>query len=196
MSDCYVYIGYLDGRPMYVGMGSKDRYLHLNSGTSSAYQANKLHFSGGSVDTKIVVSGLTRDEALREEKRLILEHQPPWNSTFTGAAITGAKLKTYLKEYLSIENKSVSLGILELAMLNMETELSFVVKSAEFKQKAGMNLGTWITNFQKSKKEHSFIEKVEKVGGVATYRFTFKKYFIDNFYLQLRGIKKHRGPKE
>lgn len=193
MSDCYVYIGYLEGRAMYVGMGSKDRYLHLNSGVSNVYPANKLHFSGGSVETKIVLTGLSRVDALAEEKRLILEYQPPWNSTFTGAATTSAKLKTHLKKYLDLPNKSKNLNLLEIASINMESDYTFIVKSSEFKKKSGMNLGTWIHNFNQSKKGHAFIENVEKMDAVATYRFTFNKHFIDNFSLQLRGVKKQRG---
>ena len=46
----YVYVGVLDSVIMYVGKGTKQRINHLNSGISSCYQANKLHFSGGKLD--------------------------------------------------------------------------------------------------------------------------------------------------
>lgn len=77
--DYYVYSGAYGGKIVYVGKGVKERCLHLNSGISHLYEANKLHFLGEQIDIKIELEGLTSEQALEEEKRLIIDWQPLWN---------------------------------------------------------------------------------------------------------------------
>lgn len=79
MSDSIVYTGYYDGVCMYVGEGKPDRWKHLNSGTSHVYEANKHHFEGKTLKVDIVCEGLSKAEATRTEKALILELKPAWN---------------------------------------------------------------------------------------------------------------------
>ena len=48
--DYYVYTGYSDGELVYIGRGSGNRKLHLNSGVSHVHKANKLHFLGKQIE--------------------------------------------------------------------------------------------------------------------------------------------------
>lgn len=80
----YVYVGTLNNEIVYVGKGSGDRYLHLNSGTSSSYQANKSHFEGSYVSVSIVERFETSEEALEFETQLIQMYAPKWNYQISG----------------------------------------------------------------------------------------------------------------
>lgn len=75
----YVYVGRVEGAIVYVGKGLYDRDSHLNSGCSHVYEANRLHFSGGSIDVERVITGLTEEDALEFESLLISETLPQWN---------------------------------------------------------------------------------------------------------------------
>lgn len=57
-----VYAGYYQGDCVYVGEGVEGRELHLNSGVSHIYEANRLHFKGESVDVKVIYSSVTKDD--------------------------------------------------------------------------------------------------------------------------------------
>jgi len=74
-----VYLATLNNEVVYVGKGTKNRSLHLNSGKSSCYEANALHFSGGKVEITIVCSGVSNQKALEEEKGYIANLKPLWN---------------------------------------------------------------------------------------------------------------------
>lgn len=81
MNNHIVYVGYLDGTCVYVGEGKPNRYKHLNSGVSHVYEANAAHHRGKYIDTKVVHSGLTKQESLGVEGKLIIELKPLWNKT-------------------------------------------------------------------------------------------------------------------
>lgn len=65
-SSNYVYIATLDGKVVYVGRGSGDRYQHCNSGTSSSYYLNTLHFSGKFVTVGVVKDNLSLEDSHQE----------------------------------------------------------------------------------------------------------------------------------
>lgn len=69
----YVYIVYVDGEPRYVGKGTKDRYKHPISGTSSVAQLNKDHFDGKYIEVRILYGNknLSESDALRLERECI-----------------------------------------------------------------------------------------------------------------------------
>lgn len=75
----YVYIGYVNHQVMYIGKGKDSRFHHLNSGISTCYQANKAHFMGINITTKIACYLDTEEEAFELESLLIDVIQPPWN---------------------------------------------------------------------------------------------------------------------
>ena len=79
MTDYIVYVARHSGKVMYVGEGKPLRYLHLTSGTSHCYDANKHHFLGNSLKIDVVRTGLSKEEARKVEAELILELQPVWN---------------------------------------------------------------------------------------------------------------------
>ena len=74
-----VYVAKFGGKVMYVGEGKPLRYLHLTSGISHCYEANKHHFLGNSLKVEVVREGLSKGEARKVESELILELQPQWN---------------------------------------------------------------------------------------------------------------------
>lgn len=81
MDKYVVYFGYVDSEIVYIGSGLKGREMHLNSGVTHVYAANKYHFEGKFVHTKIVWEGDSKSTALRIERELIREHLPRWNTT-------------------------------------------------------------------------------------------------------------------
>lgn len=89
--DWYVYIAKYDDKVVYIGKGKNERYKHLNSGISSCYHANKVHFSGGVIDVSIDSYFDSSEKALAHEKLLIDKMEPTWNVTFSNTE--SAKLK-------------------------------------------------------------------------------------------------------
>lgn len=101
----YVYSGSLSGAVVYVGKGRGNRYLHLNSGKSSCYQANKLHFEGGSLIIKIVEIFENSLEAEKFERDMIREIKPIWNilyNTDSSANKLGKKPPNSSSIYLGV----------------------------------------------------------------------------------------------
>lgn len=92
----YVYIAQHDGKPYYIGSGKKDRYKHCLSGTSHSFLLNQHFFcSADKLEVVIYQEGMTEEDALALEYRLILEHNPPYNvriseGTFRPSAVSVA----------------------------------------------------------------------------------------------------------
>lgn len=84
MTEWYVYVGKYVDEIVYVGKGKNDRFMHLNSGTSHVYHANKFHFEGGIVDVEIIRYFSVESEALLYESFMITELKPAWNYNFKG----------------------------------------------------------------------------------------------------------------
>lgn len=84
LEDKYVvYFGFVDNELVYIGRGKEGRECHLNTGISHVYEANKLHFDGGSVDiTKVYVKDY--DESVNIERVLTKAFNPSWNKQHTG----------------------------------------------------------------------------------------------------------------
>jgi hypothetical protein len=80
-SDFIVYVAKFRGKVMYIGEGKPYRYLHLTSGTSHCYLANKHHFEGNPLSIEVVADFLTKEDARKREAELILELQPEWNKS-------------------------------------------------------------------------------------------------------------------
>jgi hypothetical protein len=96
----YVYVGRVDSKVVYIGKGKQARYLHLNSGISSCYQANKYHFAGGVTDVEIIYRTDSEADALELESHLIFEAKPIWNIVGTDAVAVrpNRKGKSYKKD--------------------------------------------------------------------------------------------------
>jgi hypothetical protein len=75
----YVYMCYINNRLVYVGKGTKQRYLHPNSGRSSVIEFNAMFFLGRTVDVKIYKDSLTAQEAKSLEKSITNKLKPPFN---------------------------------------------------------------------------------------------------------------------
>ena len=88
-----VYTGAVDGKVVYVGMGSLERPEHLNSGVSHLYQANRHHFNGGSVDITILKTFPCKNSALEYEKGVIAESEPSWNTAGTTRSLLRNRIK-------------------------------------------------------------------------------------------------------
>lgn len=89
MNNHIVYAGYYKDVCMYVGEGKPDRYLHLTSGVSHVYEANYYHHTGKVVDVRVLLEGLTKEEAKKQEQLFINKLLPVWNkaSYFGGESI-------------------------------------------------------------------------------------------------------------
>lgn len=79
----YIYTGKVNDEVVYVGKGTKNRHLHLNSGVSSCYSANQFHFQGGTIDVEIIEYFESEKDAISREKELILSIKPSWNIVYT-----------------------------------------------------------------------------------------------------------------
>lgn len=89
--DWYVYIAKYEDKVVYIGKGKGERYKHLNSGISSCYDANKVHFDGGLIEVSLECCFNSSEEALAHERLLINQMEPMWNVTFSNTE--AAKLK-------------------------------------------------------------------------------------------------------
>lgn len=190
--DFIVYQGILDGVVVYVGMGSEDRHLHLNSGVSHLYEANRAHFSGQDIVVEVIQSGLTKEKALQLEKSLIKEKQPGWNSTYTEVARIKRSMNRSLSKYSSIENKSTNLKILLLSLGKVDAEYSFILENKIFMSSVGFSLALWASNFKSAKTPHKFVDSIQKIRS-GVYRVTFNKYFIDNMEVTLSCLRLSNG---
>ena len=76
----YVYIAKAEDKIVYVGKGNGDRYKHVNSGTSSSWFLNSLHFKGIECEVTIVRNNLTNYYAIELEEALLFKLKPVGNS--------------------------------------------------------------------------------------------------------------------
>lgn len=67
----YVYKAYVDNVLRYVGKGKGNRYKHVLGGRSTNTKLNEAYFSGKSIEVKLYKWGLSEEDALYEENRLI-----------------------------------------------------------------------------------------------------------------------------
>jgi hypothetical protein len=75
----YVYIARVDSEVCYVGHGKKWRFEHCNSGISSSYGLNKLHFEGKDIKVEIYRDDMTKEDATLLEIELIRVLKPACN---------------------------------------------------------------------------------------------------------------------
>lgn len=184
----YVYKGSINGVVMYVGMGSLDRMLHLNSGTSHVYEANKAHFNGVTVDVYKVKDGLTRTEALTFERQLIEDEQPQWNLTYTDVVKIKRSMQRTLTKYQDLENKSTNLNLLFLALGKVQSDYSFDLNASDFASYTGLRLAGWVANFRSAKNKHKFIDAVQKVKA-GVYNLKLNKTFIDKLDMCIHDVR-------
>lgn len=80
----YVYIAKYNGEIVYIGKGKDKRYLHINSGCSHVYEANRLHHVHGVVfEVEIIKKGISMEKASEIEVLMIRTYSPIWNKQFT-----------------------------------------------------------------------------------------------------------------
>lgn len=122
MTTCkhYVYAAMHNGKVVYVGKGTGERWKHCISGTSSSYRMNFLHFQGEDVRVRILVSGLTERAALAVEQRLIHEYSPFANMSQSDLYA--------IDDAVQIELDEKGLRIADL--LRLEINFSFVGEEA------------------------------------------------------------------
>ena len=84
LDDFIIYEVLFNGRPIYIGSGKPDRYLHARSGKSHNPELNKLFFSNpDKLVVQILRDGLTKEESLEIEKEYIQAIQPELNVVHT-----------------------------------------------------------------------------------------------------------------
>ncbi len=74
MEEYYVYKVYVEGTLRYVGKGKGMRYKHAVSGRSSSVQLNRDYLEGKGIQVKLFKWGLSSENALKEEDKLISEN--------------------------------------------------------------------------------------------------------------------------
>lgn len=83
MCDFEVYIARHEDEVLYIGEGVKGRHLHLTSGISHCYEANRYHFEGIELDIEVIEYS-TKSEVVSMEKVLIKDLEPLWNKRLSG----------------------------------------------------------------------------------------------------------------
>lgn len=110
MKNSYIVYAAFDSRGncLYIGEGKPDRYKHITSGVSHVYEANKWHFANKKIDVKILHSGLTKEQAVAQEKIEISKLKPAWNKCEYGT-VTLMQMCNYvskeMKQYLKLNRK-------------------------------------------------------------------------------------------
>lgn len=155
---CVVYIGRVDGEIVYVGEGKFGRELHLNSGTSHLYEANKAHFKGKVIDIEIAAKDVTKLEAVSLEKGLITKYNPKWNTALTYKS----ELRLRIRRMLSKLDTSGSsrLSILKAGVNSIDDNGVFTFSSSDVRL-----LGNPFDGFYKSFKKKEvdpMFEYIEK----------------------------------
>lgn len=135
-----VYAGYYKDELVYIGSGKKGRHLHLNSGVSHLYEANKLHFQNESIDVKLIYTTDNKKDSLYYEKLQIENLKPLWNKTYNNdnkICRTYDDIETY-----SIDNKWISelLKYIENLEWELSCEQSFVQAYREFIKRINIDL--------------------------------------------------------
>lgn len=79
-----LYVGVLEQDVVYIGIGQGSRQLHLTSGISTCYAANKHHFTSDvPIEVSVIYETEDKSEILFYERRLIEELNPIWNIMYT-----------------------------------------------------------------------------------------------------------------
>lgn len=105
--DYEVYIARYHG-VKYVGSGMKGRHRHLLSGKSHVLQANKFFFEKGKKLKIEVIPFSSKEDALIEERRLIRELSPLWNTTHNTRYPKGMSYRKSNKIKLLVEQGRLS----------------------------------------------------------------------------------------
>ena len=83
MHSYIVYYVQYEGTVVYIGSGLVGREKHTTSGVSHVYGLNKLHFTCPHLVSVHILKGFSsKEEALKEEKELILEFRPLYNNQY------------------------------------------------------------------------------------------------------------------
>lgn len=96
---------------IYIGSGLAGRQKHVISGTSHVYDLNRLHFlEPNSVEVHILKGFTSQEETLEEEKKLILEFKPRYNSQYLTDSserfdIAGSEITKYKDTYIPIKHE-------------------------------------------------------------------------------------------
>lgn len=75
-----VYAAKYNDEIVYIGSGVNGRERHCTSGCSHVYALNKLHFSKEYVEIVVLGRFNTKEESLKVETSLIIEHKPKFNT--------------------------------------------------------------------------------------------------------------------
>lgn len=96
---------------VYIGSGLPSRHKHCTSGTSHIYDLNRLHFlEPNSIQVHILKGFTSQEEALEEEKKLILEFKPVYNTQYLENSperleINKEEIKKYAEDFIPIKNE-------------------------------------------------------------------------------------------
>ena len=106
-----IYYATYNNNIIYIGSGLPNRYKHCIFGVSHIYDLNRLHFlEPDSVQVHILKGFTTQEEALEEEKKLILEFKPIYNSQFLNIseerfAKDSKDIEKYKGSFIPIKNE-------------------------------------------------------------------------------------------
>lgn len=106
-----IYYATYNNNIVYIGCGLPNRHKHCTSGTSHIYDLNRLHFlEPNSIQVHILKGFTSQEEALEEEKKLILEFKPVYNSKYLENSperleINKEEIKKYAEDFIPIKNE-------------------------------------------------------------------------------------------
>jgi len=112
MHEYIIYYATYNNNIIYIGSGLQNRYKHCISGTSHIYDLNRLHFlEPDSVQVHILKGFTSQEEALEEEKKLILEFKPVYNSQYLNESterfsINASEIIKYKDHFIPVKSEA------------------------------------------------------------------------------------------
>lgn len=159
MENHVVYIGRIKDEIVYVGHGKYGRQDHLNSGVSHLYQANKAHFKGLVIDIELHSEGISKEEAVETERKLIQELNPLWNTALTPKSELRLSLRKHLSKFDT--SRSSRLSILKAGMDNVTDDGVMVFKFADVMELSNLFSGFY-KGFTDRKSPDPMFEYIER----------------------------------
>ena len=133
--DQVVYAVKHDGVIVYIGSGTRGREKHGCSGISHVYELNKLHFSGANLSVELLMEGLSKKIAIEEERNLIIQYKPIYNTRFLKErqCTKGRETKDLIDNlFHNIVVLGLEYGFNNGSILKMVTALEYMIRRHGF----------------------------------------------------------------
>lgn len=185
-----VYIVRHEGVPMYVGEGKEGRYLHVNSGTSNVYEANRMHFQGIELDVE-VITVQDKEASVELERELIKELRPAWNVNGTEFEENRRLLRKVFSD-IRTPRTTYLYRVLEYYHPNLTWDNKLTISTKDFNFPRGYNPVSLVAQYSRSAnhyKSNKYITRCERVG-TGTYDIYLNNDLFESYRICMEMIEK------